>query len=163
VTDYVAVNGYRPGGMWLSTQTMNYMLANSALRTMTGTILGASTLINRGTVDSLLSQFTLPPVLGVYDAQVDVDDVSTRVLPANKIIFVPPAGQELGYTAWGITATALELINSRETDFSFEEAPGIVGVVEKNDAPPYRQYTFVDAVGMPVLTNSKALMVATVA
>jgi hypothetical protein len=34
--------------------------------------------------------------------------------------------------------------------------------VEK-DGPPYRQYDFVDAVGMPVLDNPRGLMVATVA
>jgi hypothetical protein len=46
---------------------------------------------------------------------------------------------------------------------SFEQAPGIVGVVDKADAPPYRQMTFVDAVGMPVIANPYALFVATVA
>jgi hypothetical protein len=104
----------------------------------------------------------LPPIVGVYDTSFDVDGTSTRVIPANKVVFVPPAGQPLGYTAWGVTATALELVNSNESDLTFEEAPGIVGVVEK-DGPPYRQYTFVDAVGMPVIENSWLLFVATVA
>ena len=29
--------------------------------------------------------------------------------------------------------------------------------------PPYRQFTFVDAVGMPILTDAKALFIADVA
>jgi hypothetical protein len=69
---------------------------------------------------------------------------------------------DLGYTAWGVSATALELVNSSAVDFSFQEAPGIVGVVEKI-GPPYREFVFVDAVGMPVLQNARLLMVADVA
>jgi hypothetical protein len=44
---------------------------------------------------------------------------------------------------------------------SFADAPGIVGVVEKV-GPPYRQFTFVDAVAMPILAQPKRLFVATV-
>jgi hypothetical protein len=77
------------------------------------------------------------------------------------VIFVPPEGQRLGYTAWGVSATALELVNSSKVELSFNDAPGIVGVVVK-EGPPFRQYTFVDAVGMPVLENPNYLMVATV-
>jgi hypothetical protein len=78
------------------------------------------------------------------------------------VIFLPPNVADLGYTAWGVSATALELVNSNAIDFSFEEASGIVGVVEKV-GPPYREFTFVDAVGMPVLQNPRLLMVADVA
>jgi hypothetical protein len=53
-------------------------------------------------------------------------------------------------------------VNSNLAELSFEQAPGIVGVVEKV-GPPYREFTFVDAVGMPVLANPKLLMVADVA
>jgi hypothetical protein len=56
----------------------------------------------------------------------------------------------------GVTATALELVNSNESDLSFEDAPGIVGVVEKV-GPPYRQFTFVDACGMPVLDSARLM------
>jgi hypothetical protein len=93
---------------------------------------------------------------------VDVDGVSTRVIPADRVLFVPPNVEDLGYTAWGVSATALELVNSSHVDLSFSQAPGIVGVVIK-EGPPFREYTFVDAVGMPVLANPKLLMVADVA
>jgi hypothetical protein len=56
----------------------------------------------------------------------------------------------------------LELVNSNEADLSFEEAPGIVGVVEKT-GPPYRQFTYVDAVAMPILADARKLFVADVA
>lgn len=155
-------NGYDPGGMFLSRQTLTNMLANTKIRTATGNILGINASVTRAQLDQTLDARQLPPILGVYDTQVDVDGVSTRVLPANKVIFVPPnPGENLGYTAWGVSATALELVNSNASDMTFEEAPGIVGVVDK-DGPPYREMTYVDAVGMPVIENPYALFVATV-
>jgi hypothetical protein len=160
---YNDTNGFYPGGMWVSRQTVNQLLRNTNMRTAySTTINGTSTLLRRDQVDAALDSYGLPPIVGVYDSSVDVDGVSTRVLPANKVIFVPPQGQALGYTAWGISATALELVGSNQSELSFADAPGIVGIVVK-EGPPFRQYTFVDAVGMPVLENPQALMVATVA
>jgi hypothetical protein len=162
VTYYVLLNGYPPGGMLISRQTLNQMLSNTALRTATGTILGPNSLLSRTVLDQAFDAHGIPPIQSVYDTQVDVDGTFVRVLPANKVVFVPPDPAQLGYTAWGVTATSLELVGSSEVDFSFENAPGIVGVVDK-DGPPYREMTFVDAVGMPVLENPRALMIATVA
>lgn len=162
VQAYLDLNGFLPGGMIVSRTTVQQMLMNQKLRDAHGSILGVSGLLTRQQVESTLDSYTLPPIRLVYDSSVDVDGVSTRVLPSNKVIFLPPEGQPLGYTAWGVSATALELVNSAQTDLSFEDAPGIVGVVEK-DGPPYRQHTFVDAVGMPVIENPNYLYVATVA
>lgn len=158
---YVDLNGFPPGGMWINRTILNNLLNNTDLRTATGSLLGANILLTRNSLDALLDSHMLPPILGIYDSSVDVDGVSTKVLPVNKVIFVPPDGQTLGYTGWGVSATSLELVNSSESDMTFEQAPGIVGVVEKQ-GPPYRQYTFVDAIGMPVIQNSNLLMVATV-
>jgi hypothetical protein len=158
---YIDLNGFPPGGMWINRTVLNNLLNNTDLRNATGSLLGANILLTRPQLDLVLDSHMLPPILGVYDTQVDVDGVSTRVLPLNKVVFVPPDGQQFGYTAWGVSATALELVNSSESDMSFNTAPGIVGVVEKQ-GPPYRQYTFVDGIGMPVIENSNYLMVATV-
>jgi hypothetical protein len=159
---YIDLNGFPPGGWCATRQTIMNLLNNTDLRNATGSLLGANVLLTRPMLDQVLDQHMLPPIQLIYDTSVDVDGVSTRVLPANKVIFLPPADQTLGYTAWGVTATALELVSSNEADMTFEQAAGIVGVVEK-DGPPYRQSVFVDAVGMPVIENSNLLMVATVA
>ena len=45
---------------------------------------------------------------------------------------------------------------------AFEEAPGIVVVIFKEDGVPYREHTYVDAVGMPILGNARRLLTATV-
>jgi hypothetical protein len=158
---YVGVNGFAPGGMVMSRKTLGYFFSNTELRTATGSMLGNNLLLTRQQVDQYLDTRGLPPVLFTYDSQVDVDNVMTRVLPEDRVIFLPPDGQRVGYTAWGITATALELVGANQSEMSFEQAPGVVGVVVKG-GPPFRQYTFVDAVGMPVLENPSALMVADV-
>lgn len=159
---YVATNGFAPGGMALSRRILNFMLQNAELRTLLASLVGTPSLINRPALDNALSAYTLPPITMVYDTVVDVDGTSTRVIPDDRVIFHPPNVSDLGYTAWGVTATSLELVNSSAVDLSFSQAPGIVGVVEKS-GPPYREWTFVDAVGMPVLANPKLLMVADVA
>ena len=161
VTYYISINGYAPAGFWVSRQGMTYLLSNQVLRTASGTLLGAASFLSRDQLDLALASRMLPPILGVYDSLVDIDGIATRIMPANKAIFVPPTGVPFGRTVWGVTATALELMQSDEADLSFENAPGIVGVVEKS-GPPYREFTFVDAVGMPVLDNPRALMVATI-
>lgn len=161
VTDYINVNGYPPGGMLITRSILNAMLVATSIRTTLGTLVGAPPVVTRLDLDRALDARGLPPIVGVYDTQVDVDGTAARVTDASKVVFVPPKGQPFGRTVWGVSATALELVNSSETSMSFEDAPGIVGVVEK-DGPPYREYTFVDAVGMPVLDNPKALYVATV-
>lgn len=159
---YVATNGFAPGGQVVSRRVLNYMLQNAELRSLAASLSGTPSLVTRPALDAALAAFSLPPILFVYDTVVDVDGTSTRCIPDDRVIFVPPNVTDLGYTAWGISATALELVNSNETDTSFEDAPGIVGVVEKS-GPPYREWTFVDAVGMPVLASPRLLMVADVA
>lgn len=159
VNTYIATNGSRPVGMVVSTRVMNYMLQNAAIRTLSASLAGSPGLITRPALDAALGAFGLPPVAFVYDSAVDVDGVTTKVLPDDRVILF---GQDLGYTAWGVTATALELLNAAQTDLSFASAPGVVGVVIK-EGPPFRQFTFVDAVGMPVLENPRRLFVADVA
>lgn len=162
VDTYVATNGFAPGGQVVSRRVLNYMLQNAELRSLAASLSGSPSLITRPALDAALAAFSLPPILFIYDTVVDVDGTSTRVIPDDRVIFVPPNVSDLGYTAWGVTATALELVGSKQAELTFSQAPGIAGVVEKS-GPPYREWTFVDAVGMPVLANPKLLMIADVA
>jgi len=155
---FIATNGFPPEGMIVSNRVLGFMLQNAEIRTLASSLTGAPALVSRQTVEGALNAFTLPPITFVYDSKVDVDGTTTAVIPDDRVIL---HGRDVGYTAWGITATSLELVNSQKVDMSFEDAPGIVGVVEK-DGPPYREFTYVDAVGMPVLENPKRLFVAKV-
>jgi hypothetical protein len=159
---YIATNGFGPGGMVTSTRVLNYMLQNAELRTLAASLAGTPGMVTRQGLDAALAAYGLPPIEFIYDSVVDVDGITTRTIPDDRVLFVPPNPADLGFTAWGITATALELVGSSEADMSFSDAPGIVGLVEKS-GPPYRQETFVDAAGMPILANAKRLLVADVA
>jgi hypothetical protein len=159
VDAYVALNGFRPGGFVTSERGLGYMLQNAEIRTLASSLIGAPALVGEQQLSAVLSNFRLPPLLFTYDTKVDVDGVTTAVVPEDRLLFLPPNVADLGYTAWGVSATALELVGSSEVDMSFQDAPGIVGVVEKS-GPPYREWTFVDAVGMPVLGEPRLLMVA---
>lgn len=155
---YIATNGFPPGQIRTSQKTIRRMTQNAQL---INAVKGAAAGVTRLTLAELGGVFDsvgLPPIGAPIDHSFDVDGVTTRVLPEDKLLFLPPNLDDLGYSAWGLTATALELVNSNEADMSFEEAPGIVGVVEK-DGPPYRSWTFVDACGMPILSNAKRLMI----
>lgn len=159
---YIDTNGFAPGGFATSERVLGYMLRNAEIRQLATSLSGTPQLVTRPGLASVLDAFGLPGLSFTYDSKIDVDGVIVSIIPDDRVIFTPPPGSELGYTAWGVTATSLELVNSNLAELSFADAPGIVGVVEKS-GPPYREETFVDAVGMPVLTNPKRLLVADVA
>lgn len=160
---YVPANGFRPGGMVPDTTVRNALVRNAEIRRMSASVNGTPNIVSLAALNAALEQFDIPPILFTYDTSVDVDGTTTRCLSAGKLLIVPPNLEQfsLGFTAWGISATALELVGSAQADFAFEDAPGIVGVQIKT-GPPFRQETFVDAVGMPILAQPRALMVATV-
>jgi len=159
---YVAANGAPPGAILTSNRVRRLMQVNAQL---IGAAVGSTsgkTRINNEELRDLLESEGIPGNIITYDTQVDVDGSSTRVIPDDRLIFLPANLGDAVQVRYGVSATALELVNSSVSDLSFEEAPGIVGVVEKV-GPPYRQFTFVDAVGMPVLANAKSVLVADVA
>lgn len=161
---YIATNG-APAGAIRTSQTVLRLVQRN--KEIIDAIYGASagrTYASFEDVNTLLASYGLPPFVAPYDTQVEsvTTDQLARVIPANRVLFTPAELGDLGRTEWGVTATALELVNSNLAEMSFQEAPGIAGVVEKV-GPPYREFTFVDAVAFPVLSDAKRLFVATVA
>lgn len=102
-------------------------------------------------------------VLNAYDSSFDVDGTPTRTMPEDKVAFLPADLENFAYTAWGVSATALELVGSAKVDFSFEQAPGIVGILNKGPDVPFRQNVVTDAVALPILANARGLSVLDVA
>lgn len=162
VDTYVANNGFRPGSFSTSLRVQRLLQRNTEVINAVYGATAGRTRVSTAELNTLLESEGLPTLRTTYDTQVDVDGVSTRVIADDKIVFLPPNVADLGYLAMGVSATALELVNSNASDLSFENAAGIVGVVDKS-GPPYRQQTLVDATGMPILANAKLLMVADVA
>lgn len=158
---YRLANGFSFGGMIVTEDILGHMLQNAAIRGFyTSPNGGIPPLVTVEQLNAVLTANRLPTVRLVYDAQVLVDEVATRIFPNDKITFLPPAGIPLGRTQWGMTATGLELQNA---GIEVEPSPaGIVAVEDKDVRPPYRSTAYVDATVMPVITRPKALFVADV-
>jgi len=159
---YIALNGFAPGGMIISTTVLNYMQQNAKLQSMAVQTIGPSLqgfagLIPRNTINAILGTFDLPPITMVYDTKVSVDGSNTLVMPVNLVILVPPSNVELGYTAWGPTVTARKLAGTVGL------GSGMVGFVDRGDEFPYKEQTFVDSLMLPVITNPNTMMILTVA
>jgi Phage major capsid protein E len=159
---YRNTNGFNPGGMIVSTDVAAAMFQNQAVREIVAGFGGPPPILAAEQFNSVLAAYGLPQIRYVYDAQVTGDDGNPfRILPADKAIFLPPAGVELGYTQWGMSATALELQNAGVQ--VLPSPAGMVAVVDKDVRPPYREAAYVDATCMPILSRPSALFVADVA
>ncbi|OZF47564.1 major capsid protein [Rhodococcus sp. 14-2470-1a] len=156
---YNATNGFLPGSMLTTLQVLRYLQRNKEI---IDAVFGATqgrTHVNRAELNNLFTSEGLPSVLDPYDNILDVDGVATRVLPNDRIILLPPNLEDLGFTAYGTTATALRMADSGEIDRAEVDPAGIVAKVTKVDGPPVREFTWVDACGQPILSNARRLMV----
>lgn len=159
VDTYVTNNGFAPGWILTSTAQRRNLRRNAeVIDAVYGSTAGRTRVSENELGDLLSSELQGATLLPAYDSSLDVDGVTTRTLAADKVILLPPNLDDLGYTAWGVTATALELVNSNRSEMSFEQAAGIVGMVVK-EGPPFRQFTFVDAAALPILANAKLMSV----
>lgn len=155
---YEALNGSRPGRIYTSRSVVRAF--NTSTKVINA-VRGAQTGVTRVSLPDAFGIFDsegLPTEWRIVEGRLDVDGVETRIWPDGYIAFGPDNPADLLEFQFGISATALELVNSSEVDMSFADAPGIVGVVEKI-GPPYREFTFVDAIGLPVLKDARKLAV----
>lgn len=152
-------NGYGRAAKMLTSRTMVGHLRRCAeiINAVHGAAAGRTS-VTFAELNTLLESEDLPVILPTYDTSLNVEGTTTRVLSADRAVLLPENLGDLGFFAYGLSATALELVKSNQAEMTFGEAPGIVGVIEKV-GPPYREFTFVDAVGMPILTNAGLLSV----
>jgi len=158
-TTYVNDTGIMPGSILMSRQRLANLALNNEMRgyaAMNGT---TPTRINAETIAAILGAEGLPPI-EIYDTQVRVNGVRTRVLPANKIFLMPPEGEALGNTFYGVTAEAL-LLADRGLIVA-QEAPGIVAVITQTEHPVHT-YTVGTAVALPAMPNPDLIIDAVVA
>lgn len=152
---YVDDAGVAPAQFLCSTKYINALLKNEGFMTH----LGVEGVVQRITVSGLtevLANYALPvPV--VYDTKVRVEGTHTRVTPEDKLIFLPPAAEQLGRTFYGITAEAIELADRGVLEQS--AMPGVVALTVKNEQP-VQTFTYAHAIAMPVLPNPELLFVA---
>lgn len=154
--------GVRPGAIRTSQRVVEFILANAEIINAAYGNAAGRTYATLPDVNRVFADHGIPPLVEPYDTAVDVDGTETRVIPDDRVLLTPASLSDLVAVVSGVTATALELVNSNVAELSFADSPGIVGVVEKV-GPPYREFTFVDAVNLPVLRDAQRLLVADVA
>jgi hypothetical protein len=159
---YIALNGQGPGQFMCSLTTARQLQANTHLINQ---IRGAQTGVTNVTlaeISGLFASYDLPPISmeSVYNSFFDVDGVTTRPLAANKFLFLPSDLGTLGFTAWGTPTTVMEL---NANNVQVESASGIIGILVREEQPPFNKTTYVDAVALPVLADPRKILVATVA
>lgn len=158
VQTYVDTNGVRPAVIQTSSAVIGHLLLSDQVRTLLSVVSGAPALVTMSQLSAVLQAFNLPPIVA-YDVVTRVDGSATRVIPADKVLLLPPASEPLGKTFWGVTAEALELVGAAQ--INQDQAAGLTAVVEKT-FDPVSTWTKVSAVGLPVLANPNLTLVADV-
>lgn len=160
---YVDANGERPGRILTSNTVINNLLLMKEIRELFNrgtTLQGGPNLITNVQLNQVLQAYGIPPLIE-YNTKINVDGSNVRVIAEDKLIMLPENAADLGYTAWGVTAESLVLATGQNPGLTFQELPGLVGVVLV-DGDPVQTWTKVAAVGMPLITDPKRLFVADV-
>ncbi|MGW2666225.1 major capsid protein [Nocardia tengchongensis] len=158
---YIATNGAPPGQFKTSLTVARQLQTNTKL---INAIKGAQTGVTRVTLEEISGLFAsneLPPISmdSVYNSFFDVDGVTTRPIPANKFMMLPTDMSTLGFTAWGTPTTVMEL-NANNVQVATGSGP--IGILVREDQPPFQKRTFVDAVALPVIADPRKILTATV-
>lgn len=142
-----------------SRATINNAMATDEVKaffTMQGT---APSLITQAQFTQLLSVYGIPPLVE-FRTQVTVAGTATRVLPVNKIVWLPAADVDgFGETMFGIGSEALDLVEM--AGLPLDTAPGLTGRTWKTIDPP-QNWTRVGGLVLPVIKDPKRIMVSTV-
>lgn len=156
---YADMNGVVPETMLMSRQRLANFALNAEMR---GYAAVGGTTPNRINLETVMAIFEAEGLPGItlYDTSVRVNGVKTRVLPANKVFFMPPKNEPVGHTFYGITAEAIEL---RSRGLITQEAmPGVVAINLKNENP-VQTFTLGTAIALPVTPNPDLIWDLTVA
>jgi len=154
VDTYNAANGENPGAIVTSTRVLRALAKLDQFKTVLAS--GGNRPATAQDVNDTFLANSLPPIF-IHDRQVQVDGVKTRVLPDDRMLFLPAPvdtndwmGAELGATFWGRTLTSTDSAWAIEDT----EQPGLVAGVYRNPKPPMGIEVISDAIGMPVLANA---------
>lgn len=165
---YTSINGAPQGQFKTSTLVIQDLMFNTQL---INAIKGAQTgvtMVSLAEINGLLAGFGIPPFQvptdglpggSIYGSSFDVDGVTTPAYPTNKLLFLPADPGSLGFTAWGTPTTAMEL-NANNVQVAADAH--IIGILVREEQPPFRKTTFVDGVVLPVLADTRKILIATV-
>lgn len=159
VAKYVDDTGTTPGTILMSQARVSNLLMSAEIR---GAVAFAGTTparVNRDVVDAVLQANGLPPI-STYDVKVRVNGVNTAVIDPKYVLLLPPAGEPMGNTFYGITAEAIVLASKGLIEQ--RDMPGIVAVNLTNEHP-VQTFTVATAIALPVMINPELVIAADVA
>lgn len=111
-------------------------------------------------VNSVRGTYGLPPIT-LYDVQVPIDGIMTRVLPEDRWLLLPADKASLGSTTYGLTAEGIILSSTTNPKIESTDAPGIISTSDTTDDPP-SVTTKSTAVALPILDEPTAFVSAKV-
>lgn len=156
---YVATNGSEPGRILTSRRVLALMMRNGEMRNLVFPGANQPNLVTETAVLQALTAFGLPPIT-LNDSQVRVNGVATRVIPDDRLLYLPAPGtvdgDQLGAALFGTTAESLE------PDYGLAgNEPGLVaGSYSTKD--PVAVWTKAAAIALPVLANPNLTFTANV-
>ena len=156
-TTFRVPNSGNPARAITSQRVMSTLMRNAAIRAMCLVPGSTQGIVTRDQVNALFTSFGHPP-FEIFDAQVeDYSGATTRLIPDDRILYIASNSVKLGETLWGTTAEAIE------PDYGVDatEAPGVV-VGSYIDNDPVARWTKASGIGLPVLGNANATMIAKV-
>ncbi|WP_329168289.1 major capsid protein [Streptomyces sp. NBC_01267] len=153
---YNATNGVMPTTTLMSRKVYNAMRTNPQMIALAfAGQNGAPGILTRDMLNTTLGQYDIPPV-EIYDAQVSVAGVATRITPANGLAFLPAQGPSAGQTLWGVPVEA----NDPRYGLAGDGAGVAVGGYKSED--PQTVWTRATAIVLPVVAAPDLTFAATV-
>ncbi|OZF23962.1 major capsid protein E [Rhodococcus sp. 14-2496-1d] len=156
-TVFRLLNSGNPARAITSQRVMSTLMRNLVIKAMCLAPGATQGIVTREQVNALFTSFGHPP-FEIFDAQVeDYNGNTVRLIPDDRVLYIASNGAKLGETLWGITAEAIE------SDYNIDatEAPGIV-VGSYINPDPIQRWTKASGIGLPILGNSNATMIAKV-
>ncbi|OZE90221.1 major capsid protein E [Rhodococcus sp. 15-2388-1-1a] len=156
-TVFRILNSGNPARAITSQRVMSTLMRNTAIKAMCLAPGATQGIVTREQVNSLFTSFGHPP-FEIFDAQVeDYNGNTVRLIPDDRILYIASNNAKLGETLWGVTAEAIE------SDYNVDatEAPGVV-VGSYINPDPVQRWTKASGIGLPILGNSNATMIAKV-
>lgn len=157
---YASVNGEYPGYIIMSRTARSHLMQSAEVRAQASSVVGVPSIVTPVQLNAVLEANELPAIT-LYDTRVEAGGADTRVIPVDKVVFGPSDRASLGQTVWGITAEALELAGLSNPELTYQQLPGLIGVVMKT-FDPVHTWTKVGGVVMPVIYQPQKLLVADV-
>lgn len=156
VEDYVDVYGEEPDHILLPKNLLGSWKLNEEVRDYAASNGTTPQRVNNSVLASIFENEGIPRVK-TYDVKVRIDGTATRVLPAEKIYFMPSG--EIGKTHFGTTAEAIKLRSKGM--IKREDAAGLVCVILEEDHP-VQTSTLATALSLPSLGRDDFILDAEV-